>query len=189
MVGINQHLTDPRGVIQLNRGYKERIGWLFLASLLLIVIMWGGRLWNTISWYLEPKTDIQLYIAAPGGGLEVENAQVATSRFDAKGLWEQMQAVTKGRGESLLPSDAVLLDSRLEGSTLVVSFSAELAKGQYLGSNQEIALVYSIVNTMAQLPGIESVRILIEGRTVESLADHVDLTTPLKPDLALTVSQ
>lgn len=171
----------------MNRRYKEGIGWLFLASLLLVVIVWGGRLWSTISWYLEPKTDIQLYIAAPGGGLEVEDGQVATSRFDAKGLWEQMQAVAERRLESLLPSDASLLESRQEGSTLVVSFSRELAKGQYLGSNQELALVYSIVNTMAQLPGIESVRILIEGHTVESLADHVDLTAPLEPDLTMVV--
>lgn len=176
-------------MIQLNRSYREGIGWLFLASLLLIAIVWGGRLWSTISWYLEPKTDIQIYIAAPGGGLEVEDVQIAAKRFDAKGLWEQMQAAAKRRGESLLPVDTILLESQQEGSTLVVSFSGDLAKGQYLGSNQEVALVYSIVNTMAQLPDIESVRILIEGRTVESLADHVDLTAPLKPDLTMIVTQ
>ncbi|NMB46840.1 MAG: GerMN domain-containing protein [Firmicutes bacterium] len=173
----------------MNRSYREWIGWLFLASLLLAAIVWGGRLWNTVSWHLEPKTDIQLYIAAPGGGIEVESIQIAKSQFDAQGLWKEMQAVSVRKPQSLLPADAELLEARQEGSTLVVSFSRELAQGQYLGSNQEIALVYCIVNTMAQLPGIESVRILIEGHTVESLADHVDLTAPLEPDLTLIITQ
>jgi len=173
----------------LKRDYREVIGWLFLASLLLVAIVWGGRLWKTVSWYLEPKTSIQLYIAAPGGGLEVEDSQVATSRFNAQGLWERMQAVTGQRRESLLPPDARLLEAKQEGTTLVVSFSEGLARGRYLGSNQELALVYSIVNTMAQLPGVESVRILIEGHVVESLADHVDLTAPLEPDPSLVISQ
>ena len=172
----------------MNRSFKEVIGWLFLASLLLVAIAWGGRLWSAISWHFEPKTDIQLYIAAPGGGLNVKDGQVASSRFDAKGLWEELLRVSGGSPESLLPTGSKLLDARKEGSTLVVSFSGELVKGQYLGSDQEIALVYSIVNTMAQLPGIESVRILIEGHTVESLADHVDLTAPLEPDLTLAVT-
>jgi hypothetical protein len=172
----------------MNRSYKEVIGWLFLASLLLVAIAWGGRLWNSISWYFEPKTDIQLYIAAPGGGLEVIDVQVANSRFNAKRLWEELMRASGHSSESLLPTGAKLLEAREEGGTLVVSFSGELVRGQYLGSDQEIALVYSIVNTMAQLPGIESVRILIEGHTVESLADHVDLTAPLEPDLTLAVT-
>lgn len=172
----------------MDRSYKEIIGWLFLASLLLVAIAWGGRLWNAISWHFEPKTDIQLYIAAPGGGLNVKDAQVASNRFNATGLWDELLAVSGRSPDSLLPSGAKLLEARKEGSTLVISFSGELVKGQYLGSDQEVALVYSIVNTMAQLPGIELVRILIEGHTVESLADHVDLTVPLEPDFTLIVT-
>ena len=172
----------------MNRSYKEVIGWLFLASLLLVAIVWGGRLWNTVRWHFEPKADIKLYIALPGGGLEVKDGQVAKDRFDATGLWDELLTVSGRGSESLLPSEAKLLEARQEGSTLVVSFSGELARGQYLGSNQEVALVYSIVNTMAQLPEVESVRILIEGHVVESLADHVDLTAPLEPDLTLVVT-
>ena len=181
------HLVDLQGVIHLNKSYREVLGWLFLASLLLLIIVWGGRLWGNVTWPTEPKADVHLYIAAPSGGLEVIDARIKKSEFNAPGLWTELQRVSQSSSESLLPAGAELLEARQEDTVLVASFSWELAGGQYLGSNEEIALVYSIVNTLAQLPGIESVRILIEGNTVESLADHVDLTAPLPPDPTIVV--
>jgi hypothetical protein len=44
--------------------------------------------------------------------------------------------------------------------------------------------VYSIVNTaVANLDGIERVQILVEGKEVETLAGHLDLSKPLLPDM------
>ncbi|NLY31135.1 MAG: GerMN domain-containing protein [Firmicutes bacterium] len=172
----------------MKTSYKEIIGWLFLASLLLSAALWGGRLWNTAALYLGPKTEVELYVAAPGGGLEVVDVRIPKGQLNAETLWQRLQAVSQDRRPTLLPQGASLLEARQEGSTLVISLSGELVRGQYLGSNQELALVYSIVNTMAQLPEIESVQILIEGRIVESLADHVDLTAPLKPDYSLVAA-
>lgn len=182
------HRLDLRGVIRLNRRYREGIGWLFLASLLLLVIVLGVRLWNTVSVHRVQRSGICLYVAAPGGGLEVQDVRIARDELNAQGLWARLREASKKSSHgTLLPPDATLLEAKQEGEVLVLNFSRELARGQYLGSNEEIALVYSIVNTLAQLPDVESVRILIEGDTVESLADHVDLTAPLAPDLTLIV--
>ena len=175
-------------MILLKTSYKEIIGWLFLASLLLSAVLWGGRLWNTASLYFGPKTEVQLYVAAPGGGLEVVDVKIPSRQLNAETLWKRLQAVSQDGRPTLLPQGASLLEARQEGGTLVISLSGELVRSQYLGSNQETALVYSIVNTMAQLPEIESVQILIEGRVVESLADHVDLTAPLRPDYTLVTA-
>ncbi|NLY51664.1 MAG: GerMN domain-containing protein [Firmicutes bacterium] len=172
----------------MKTSYKEIIGWLFLASLLLSAVLWGGRLWNTASLYFGPKTEVQLYVAAPGGGLEVVDVKIPSRQLNAETLWKRLQAVSQDGRPTLLPQGASLLEARQEGGTLVISLSGELVRSQYLGSNQETALVYSIVNTMAQLPEIESVQILIEGRVVESLADHVDLTAPLRPDYTLVTA-
>jgi len=137
--------------------------------------------------YLGPKTPVELYVAAPGGGLEIVNVKIPQGQLDAETLWRRLQNISNDGRPTLLPQGASLLEARQEGSTLVISISGELVRSQYLGSNQEIALGYSIVTTMAQLPGVESVQILIEGRVVESLADHVDLTAPLRPDYTLVV--
>jgi hypothetical protein len=173
-------------VILLKVRFKEIVGWLFLASLLLSAVLWGGRLWNTAVVYFGPKSEVQIYAAAPGGGLDVVTVKIPSQQLSAETLWQRLQSVSQDGRPALLPPDTSLLEARQEGSTLVISLSGELVRGQYLGSNQETALVYSIVNTMAQLPGVKSVQILIEGRTVESLADHVDLTAPLEPDYTLT---
>ena len=45
--------------------------------------------------------------------------------------------------------------------------------------------VYSIVNTLAELPEIEMVRFLIEGEEIETLAGHLDLSEPVYPDEGL----
>ncbi len=168
--------------------YKEIIGWLFLASLLLTLVLWGGRLWSTARLYLGPKTEVQLYVPAPGGGLDVVAVKVPSGQLNAETLWRRLQSVSQDGRPTLLPPGTSLLDARQEGTTLVISLSGDLVRGQHLGSNQETALVYSIVNTMAQLPGIQAVQILVEGRVVESLADHVDLTAPLEPDYTLVAA-
>ena len=46
---------------------------------------------------------------------------------------------------------------------------------QVLNEEEERVLVYSIVDTLCKLPGINAVRILIEGEIVETLADSIFL--------------
>lgn len=45
-----------------------------------------------------------------------------------------------------------------------------------VGSSTEVLAVASIVNTLTKFPDVFKVKILIEGREVESLGGHVDLT-------------
>lgn len=180
-------LANLQGVIYLNRRVKEGLGWLFLASLLLLVIVWGARLLGNLGGPTEPLIDVKLFVAAPGGGLRVEEVRIKKSELNAASLWVELQKASDKSPNPILPPDARLLDVRQEDTVLVASFSGDLVKGRYLGSNEETALVYSIVNTLAELPDVESVRILIEGVTVESIADHIDLTAPLSPDPTIVV--
>ncbi|MGI6037989.1 MAG: GerMN domain-containing protein [Limnochordia bacterium] len=66
-----------------------------------------------------------------------------------------------------------------------VDFSSELITDHWGGTTGELATVYAIVNTLAQLPGIDKVQILVGGREIETLAGHVDLSQPLAPDMTL----
>jgi hypothetical protein len=54
------------------------------------------------------------------------------------------------------------------------------------GSMNELFTVYTIVNAViANLPDVQSVQLLIDGREVDTLAGHVDLRRPLRKNDAL----
>ncbi|MEW6400002.1 MAG: GerMN domain-containing protein [Bacillota bacterium] len=48
-----------------------------------------------------------------------------------------------------------------------------------LPSPGEALAVAAIVNTLTEFPDIRQVQILVEGRKVESLAGHADVSRPL----------
>lgn len=54
------------------------------------------------------------------------------------------------------------------------------------GSMNELFTVYTIVNTITtNLPDVQAVQVLIDGREVDTLAGHVDLRRPLRKNEAL----
>ena len=61
-----------------------------------------------------------------------------------------------------------------------VDLSAEVSSKHPGGSFTELLTVYAIVNAVtANLPTIQRVQILIDGKEAETLAGHVDLRRPL----------
>ena len=66
-----------------------------------------------------------------------------------------------------------------------VDFSGELVARHSGGSTDEMLTVYTIVDALtANLPAVSSVQVLVEGKTIEPLAGHVDLTRPLAKNLS-----
>ena len=54
------------------------------------------------------------------------------------------------------------------------------------GSMNELFTVYTIVNAITtNLPDVQSVQMLIDGREVDTLAGHVDLRRPLRKNESL----
>lgn len=71
-----------------------------------------------------------------------------------------------------------------------VDLSAEVSSKHPGGSSTELLTVYAIVNAVtANLPTIQRVQILIDGREADTLAGHVDLRRPLQQDLSLVREQ
>jgi germination protein M len=65
-----------------------------------------------------------------------------------------------------------------------VDFSRELVAGHSGGSTNELLTVYTLVNALcANLPAVHSVALLVDGKQVETLAGHVDLSRPLEKNL------
>lgn len=67
-----------------------------------------------------------------------------------------------------------------------VDLTTEVISAHAGGSATELLTVYAIVNAVtANLPAVQRVQILVEGREVDTLAGHVDLRRPLERDLSL----
>jgi len=67
-----------------------------------------------------------------------------------------------------------------------VDLSGDVSSKHPGGSFAELLTVYAIVNAVtANLPTIQRVQILIDGKEAETLAGHVDLRRPLVRDAAL----
>ena len=67
-----------------------------------------------------------------------------------------------------------------------VDLSIEASSNHRGGSATELLTVYAIVNAVtANLPDVQRVQILIDGREADTLAGHVDLRRPLEQDFSL----
>ena len=67
-----------------------------------------------------------------------------------------------------------------------VDISQEVSTRHPGGSATELLTVYAIVNAVtANLPTVQRVQILIDGREVDTLAGHVDLRRPLERDFSV----
>lgn len=67
-----------------------------------------------------------------------------------------------------------------------VDLSREVSSAHPGGSATELLTVYAIVNAVtANLPAVQRVQILVEGREVDTIAGHVDVRRPISPDASL----
>ena len=84
---------------------------------------------------------------------------------------------TKEKGQTnIIPKQTKLKSGKVKGDTAYVDFSNDLVKHFVGGSTGEEMLVGSIVNTLTDFPEIKKVQLLVEGKKIESLAGHFDLT-------------
>ena len=90
----------------------------------------------------------------------------------------------KGDYVNTIPAGTVLKDMRIDPEgTVWVNFSSHLSKSHPGGSSAEIMTVYAIVNTiLLNFQEVTKVRILIEGKSVDTLAGHIDCSEPFVAD-------
>ncbi len=120
-------------------------------------------------------------------------------------LLPEQRKVTIGEGESIeeavvrelikgpsgaglkrtIPPETSLLSLSTENGVAGVNFSKGIQDSRYGGSAGESMLIYSIVNSLTELPGINQVQILVEGKKIESLYGHIGAAEPLEPNPGL----
>ena len=90
---------------------------------------------------------------------------------------------------SAIPAGVTLREVFItERGDAFVDLSADITAKHPGGSLDEIFTVYSIVNALTvNLPAIQRVQILVDGKEVDTLAGHVDLRHPLAKSLEWVV--
>lgn len=81
---------------------------------------------------------------------------------------------------AVFPKKAKLRKVSVSGGVAKVDFDKNLISGFVGGSTGEEMLVGSLVNTMTEFPEIKKVQILVEGKEIDSLSGHLDLSKPVE---------
>jgi spore germination protein GerM len=145
--------------------------------------------------------------AAPAPGVPRITATLFYASADGQALVPIRREVALAEG--LVPQGREILTAQLQGApppyvsvipegTMLRAFyvtdrgdafvdlSLEASSRHPGGSSTELLTVYAIVHAVtANLPTIQRVQILIDGREADTLAGHVDLRRPLQQDLSL----
>ena len=136
-----------------------------------------------------PKKLATLYFPSSSSGLLVAEPREILLTPNAGDLAKQILSdllsgpTQEGLGAAVPVGTRLLQVYIVRDGTAYADFSSELQSAIAPGSDTEIATVYSIVNSLtANIPVIDRVGILIDGRPCASLNGHMDLRHPLRPD-------
>ena len=78
----------------------------------------------------------------------------------------------------VFPNGTKLRQLSIKDGIASVDFNQAILKGNG-GSATEILLVTSVVNTLTEFSTVEKVNILVEGKKIDTLYGHMDLSEPL----------
>ena len=81
-----------------------------------------------------------------------------------------------------IPEGTQVNEVYIADDIVYIDLSEEIFKNHPGGSSGELMTVYSIVNTLTEIPPIKGVQILVEGNEMKSLAGHIDISMPLLRD-------
>jgi len=101
-----------------------------------------------------------------------------------------VEALIKGSQTSLVPTIAADTELRaiyiIPGGICYVDLSQAVGKDHPGGCNSELLTIYSVVNSLIlNVPEIKRVKLLIDGKEVQTLAGHIDLVFPLEANMLL----
>ena len=80
----------------------------------------------------------------------------------------------------IFPSHAKINGVLLKRDTAFVNFDSSITKYFVGGSTGEEMLINSFVQTLTEFPEVKQVKFLIDGKDIETLSGHMDLSAPLK---------
>ncbi|OFW31322.1 MAG: hypothetical protein A3H97_25205 [Acidobacteria bacterium RIFCSPLOWO2_02_FULL_65_29] len=104
----------------------------------------------------------------------------------AKAIIEAQLAAPAEPWVSAVPPGTTLRALFIARGEAFVDLGGELMRALPGGSLNEMLTIYTLVDALTvNLPAVNAVQLLVEGKEVETLAGHIDLRRPLAQSLAL----
>lgn len=86
--------------------------------------------------------------------------------------------ISDKEGIYIMPKDTKLLSVTVKNNIVTVDFNQAFKTNFTGGSTGELMLIGSIVNSLTEFEDIKAVRFTINGKVLEALDGHLDLTEP-----------
>ena len=184
---------------------RSRLARVAVIVVCLAVLAWGVS--RGLERLMRPQPDgaaAEVGATAPDAGVPRITATLFYGAADGTGLIPVRREVPLAEG--IVPQGRAILAAQLEpapaphvsvippGTTLrafyvtqqgdaFVDLSPNVTTGHPGGSYTELLTVHAIVNAVtANLPTVQRVQILVDGKEADTLAGHVDLRRPLSRD-------
>jgi hypothetical protein len=132
----------------------------------------------------KEKYKVQLYFSDSNERFLIpEDRYIPKEKSVEEQVKELVKALTKGSNTGLIatfPESAKVKDVKVkDDGTAYISFTRELIDLHPGGSASEMMTIYSLTNTITlNVPKIKSVRILVEGKKIETIKGHIDARNP-----------
>ena len=81
---------------------------------------------------------------------------------------------------AIFPKNTKINSVNFKDGTAFVDFDKNITKSFAGGSTGEELLVNSVVKTLTEFPEVQQVRFLVDGKEIETLSGHMDLSEPIK---------
>lgn len=133
------------------------------------------------------KMTVTLYFATQdASALVAEKREVAKNSHPARTAIEELINGPRNPAlEKVVPGSTKLKEIQIKNHVAYVDFSQALVKEHSGGSAGEILTVSAIINTLTEYSDIKRVQFMVEGKKLETLTGHLDLSEPLMRNEAI----
>jgi germination protein M len=138
----------------------------------------------------KPRRKVKIFVVEVKKDDVYLKSQVCTVPSDAephKAALDRLISTNRevSPSQHLIPMGTKVLNLKVEKGIAYADFSKELKDNFDGGSTSEELLVNSIVQTLIQFKDVKRVQIMVEGKKIDSLGGHLDISEPIGADLSV----
>jgi germination protein M len=113
---------------------------------------------------------------------ETRKVVLGNKKLEEAVIAELIEGPSKSDLFQTVPKEAKLISIEVVDGVAYVNFNQDFQAKHWGGSTGEMMTLYSITNSLAELPEIEQVQFLLEGKKVESILGHAITSEPMSPN-------
>lgn len=126
--------------------------------------------------FLEGELTIKVYYADEQGEYLIGESRKVSSYAEA--LYELMKLPVDSSLIRLIPDTTIINSVKVKSGAASVDLSNNFVEDRFKSDTADILLIYSVVNTLTEFPGVDSVTFYIDGVKLNVLGE-LDISVPV----------